>query len=195
MRTTADGSTSITRCWADVEFYSSGGTLTRVIVEQREPFVYGLAHGGPTTAELRRRAQWTEHRRESAARAAREEERDQFHHRLQLARDVVEEYGVPVLRARWDPSGNPMRRRRREEMAEDERRVRARWGDDAAQEDSAEAPQERAQEGRRVRAEWGDDSAQENEAYAPQGRAADEGPSRWQANEEEGDETEGDDYE
>ena len=111
-------------------------------------------------------------------RAAREEERDQFHHRLQLARDVVEEYGAPTLRARWDPNGKPLRRRRREETAEEGRRVRVRWGDESGQEEGAydDAPREDGREGDGQLGAW---------------RRADyEGPSGWRDAGPEGDDVE-----
>ena len=177
--TRPDGSSFLIRTWAEMEeLRRPGENRSRWIVEVRQPFVWGVPAGPLTTQTLRRYRVAARRRGERRAQDRRAHESERFRERLRVAREAIEEYGVPAAHARWSPEDAARRRRAREEE-EWQRNVRSRaaTADDEQREDEGGPRQEMEEEQRA-------DMEEEVQPVVGQEPEPVAGPSNWQEGQE-----------
>ena len=141
--TKQDGTAVIHRSWADVTIVESRNEgITRLDVELVQDAIFGYAFGQETTQEWERIYAQQEERAEDRQRAQRERERDGWRRRVDDARTLVEEWGLPALRLqRVAGEARPQtRRRRREEDDEEAEGPRQRRRVDTSDDDGGAGP-------------------------------------------------------
>ena len=189
-----DGTDFLIRTWAHVEQVQGSGAnnpSNRLIIEIRQPFVWGVPAGPLTTQTVRRRRLAARRRGERQAAEARSRQSAGFRERLAIAREAIEEYGVPAAHARWDAEEAAGQRRQRE-VEEFHRSVRQRT---ASPEYGHQQEREASRPGREGELEIGQEAAVEEDRQGD-GRQEEErrgeedggleedgmgaGPSNWQ---------------
>ena len=177
--TRPDGSSFLIRTWAEVEeVRRPGENRSRWIVEVRQPFVWGVPAGPLTTQTLRRYRVAARRRNERRTQDRRARESEHFRERLRVAREAIEEYGVPAAHARWSPEDTAGRRRVREEE-EWQRNVRSRAATaDGDRHEGEGGPRQETAEEQRV------DMEEEVQPATGQEQEPVAGPSDWQEGQE-----------
>ena len=131
MCTKEDGTSVLHRSWADITFVRRrDGEILRLDVELVQDAIAGFAFGQATTQEWDRiNARSAEQAAEQVAderREQRERDRDSWRRRVESARTLVEEWGLPALHLQRVAGEERPRTRRRRREDEEEEAVRPR---------------------------------------------------------------------